>query len=169
MAVIAASIAGAAAVVGGGLSYAGARKQAKAATAANKRNIAAAKDANYAEQINEAMRRGTPGIYPGMPRAEYNSVMQDLPAAVAFAQYADEATGEKGFEKNVFADMVSAGDQSIQLVDVMDLFEQSRTETVGGQLLTTRPRVFLPTRLPLRRTITHSPSSKFGLETLQQE
>jgi len=36
-------------------------------------------------------------------------------------------------DRRVFADMVPAGTQGMLLVDVMDLFEQSRTETVGGQ------------------------------------
>lgn len=41
--------------------------------------------------------------------------------------------GRLRYARHVFADMVSGGEQSIQLVDVMDLFEQSRTEVVGGQ------------------------------------
>jgi acyl-CoA thioesterase FadM len=35
--------------------------------------------------------------------------------------------------RHVFADMVSSGTHTMALVDVMDLFEQSRSEVVGGQ------------------------------------
>jgi len=48
----------------------------------------------------------------------------------------DDAEGIIGrilIGRHAYLDMISPSDSTIQLVDVMDLFEQSRTELVGGQ------------------------------------
>merc|ERR1719408_809004 len=41
--------------------------------------------------------------------------------------------GQFHCRRHLFADMVSGSGGALQLVDAMDLFEQSRTMTVGGQ------------------------------------